>query len=157
MSHPRTHTYSNRQNNPGSNYRPGCCKTLPPFPRRTPRLKGRKTRLCRLVGGPTNPSGANLDKNHDDDGKTTTLRTTRLRFSGIGLHPPIHPPSSARFLRAISTQGLCVRERGGGERKRERERSSTPARFPPPGIDPRASFSAEGDEKAASNPASQGA
>ena len=121
MSHPRTHTYSNRQNNPGSNYRPGCCKTLPPFPRRTPRLKGRKTRLCRLVGGPTNPSGANLDKNHDGDGKTTTLRTTRLRFSGIGLHhPSTHPPRRDFYVLFPPRGCVCVRE--GVERERERER-----------------------------------
>lgn len=143
------YTLKPTQNNPGSNYRPGCSAKpfLPsPFSSSKPGSKEEKLGFVGLLGGPTNPSGANLDKNHDGGKTTTTLRTTRLRFSGIGVHR--HPPTPQRDF---YYEGLCVRGRGGGER------SSTPARFPPPGIDPRASFSAEGDEKAASNPASQGA
>lgn len=114
---PHTHTRWNRQNNPGSNYRPGCCKTLPPFPRRTPRLKGRKTRLCRRADEPFRGESRQKPRrrqNNDVANDTVTIHRDRCT-----------PPT---LLNAISTcyfhEGLCVRERGGGERGRRHRRVS---------------------------------
>lgn len=115
------YTLKPTQNNPGSNYRPGCSAKpfLPsPFSSSKPGSKEEKLGFVGLLGGPTNPSGANLDKNHDGGKTTTTLRTTRLRFSGIGVHR--HPPTPS----AISTTRGCVCVGEGAVRGRRHRRVS---------------------------------